>query len=106
MCIGTGGNQWPVFNQSIQEFQISALPALPTVLRGVFQRIGHHALAKRAVLENFDDGFGERVRVSRFKKADDGVVKLIQVNLRVRHHQRHAQGHELHDFCAVGLVAE
>ena len=73
---------------------------------GVFQGVGNHPPALFVTLKDFNNGFSERRRVSRFKKAHDGVIEIKVVNPRARNHHRHAQGHEFHDFGAVCLITE
>src|SRR5262245_2907807 len=93
-------------NKRVDQLKVSALVPPPTLARHILVRVPDHRFTKLPVGEHFVHRPGEFLVTARFEKTHNGFVEVISIDTRIRHHDRHTERHELHDLCAVGLVAK
>src|ERR1039458_7120614 len=93
-------------NEHVNEVEIGETARIPVVARYVLKTFGGHTAAELPVANDFQHGVAESIHIARLEEADDGVIEIKPVDSRAGDDGRDAQGHELHDFGAVGFVAE
>ena len=106
-CFGFGCGWWWCFSGGVvHDGVVFVLFVVPVVPLDVGEAISDQGLGMLRVCENVNHLAREFLGVAGFEKADVAVVEVVGVDHGAGGDDGKALGHELHDFGAVGFVAE
>jgi len=95
-----------VCGEGIDQVEVILFADFPAISCEVLLGVRAERIAEVFAADQFQYGFRQTVHIAGVEEPDDGVVKIVGVDLGPRDDYRDALGHEFHDLGAVGFISE